>query len=373
MLRLTSFGRPTLRTCLMAIIVMVVSAGCGNHTTGPTPPDPVGALTVTCPADVTKDTEQTSVAVMFDSPAVTGGVAPITTSCSPASGNTFPAGVTDVICAATDANQARAQCVFHLTVNFVGRLQGTKFLAFGDSITAGEDGTDSSPAWLRRPASVNSAIAYPTVLTGLLKDRYKLQADDIVVTNAGESLEKATSDDAQQRLVDEIDEHRPDVLLLLEGANDVNDYQSASDIDKVAQALTKDVSRARQHGVKLILLSTLLPEIGSTPRGENPDGIPPTNDAIRDVASRTGAVLVDAYAAFEPKKNMLISADGLHPTTDGYKLLAQLFLDAIAANFQQPASAAPQLFLRPGMIAPSSTRPGPAQRPRPAPVGRATR
>jgi lysophospholipase L1-like esterase len=344
MLRLTSFWHASVRTSLMAIVVMA-AAGCGHHGNGMTPPDPVGALTVTCPADFTRDTEQTPAAVTFDPPVTAGGVAPITTTCSPASGSSFPIGVTDVLCAATDANQARAQCVFHLTVGFTGRLRGTRFLAFGDSITAGEDGTDSSPAW-RRPSNVNDAIAYPTVLRSLLEDRYKSQADDIVVTNAGVSLEKASSEDAQQRLVDEIDENRPDVLLLLEGTNDVNDYDSLDDVDKVAQALRNDVTRAQQRGVKLILLSTLLPQVGR-PRGENPDGVPPTNDAIRDVAAATGAVLVDAYAAFEPQKQ-LISADGLHPTSDGYALLAKLFLDAISANFQEAAApAAPQMFRRP--------------------------
>jgi lysophospholipase L1-like esterase len=354
MLRLTAFWHSSVRTSLLAIVVMAAAA-CGHHGGG-TPPDPVGVLTITCPADFTKQVEQTPASVTFDAPVATGGVAPISTSCSPASGTSFPTGVTDVLCVATDANQARAQCVFHLTVDFVGRLQGTRFLAFGDSITAGEDGTDSSPAW-RRPSNVNDAIAYPTVLTKLLKDRYTSQAGDIVVTNAGVSLEKAASDDAQQRLVDEIDASHPDVLLLLEGTNDVNDYDSLDDIDKVAQALTHDVTRAQQHGVKLVLLSTLLPQVGR-PRGENPDGIAPTNDAIRDVAARTGAVLVDAYAAFEPQKTMLISADGLHPTTDGYALLAKVFLDAIAANFQQAAApAAPQMFRRPATAQPSPVRP----------------
>jgi lysophospholipase L1-like esterase len=344
MLRLTAFCHSSIRTSLLAIVVMAAAA-CGHHGGG-TPPDPVGVLTITCPADVTKQVEQTSIAVTFDAPVASGGVAPIATSCSPASGTSFSTGVTDVLCVATDANQARAQCVFHLTVDFTGRLQGTRFLAFGDSITAGEDGTDSSPA-RRRPSDVNAAIAYPTVLTKLLKDRYTSQAGDIVVTNAGVSLEKATSDDAQQRLVDAVDANHPDVLLLLEGTNDVNDYDSLDDIDKVAQALTQDVRRAQQHGVKLVLLSTLLPQVGR-PRGENPDGIAPTNDAIRGVAASTGAVLVDAYAAFEPQKTLLISADGLHPTTDGYALLAKVFLDAIAANFQQPAApAAPQMFRRP--------------------------
>jgi phospholipase/lecithinase/hemolysin len=69
-------------------------------------------------------------------------------------------------------------------------------------------------------------------------------------------------------------------------------------------------------------------------------------------------VLVDAYAAFEPQKTMLISADGLHPTTDGYALLANVFLDAIAANFQQAAApAAPQMFRRPATAQPSPVRP----------------
>jgi hypothetical protein len=57
----------------------------------------------------------------------------------------------------------------------------------------------------------------------------------------------------------------------------------------------------------------------------------------------------------------MISADGLHPTTDGYALLAKLFLDAISASFQETAApAAPQMFRRPA--GPSAAPEGPALR-----------
>jgi hypothetical protein len=54
----------------------------------------------------------TSARVNFDSPTVTGGVAPVNASCTPASGSQLPVGTTTVTCTATDAagNSASGTC-----------------------------------------------------------------------------------------------------------------------------------------------------------------------------------------------------------------------------------------------------------------------
>jgi len=57
-------------------------------------------------------------------------------------------------------------------------------------------------------------------------------------------------------------------------------------------------------------------------------------DATRQVARRTGALLVDAAKAFEsnPRRGKLIAADGIHPTAEGAKTLAALVGKTIVAS-----------------------------------------
>jgi lysophospholipase L1-like esterase len=346
-----SRARPPLwGLALLSGAVFLAAPGCGHHSgTSPTPPDPVGALAIRCPADTIDNTAQAPQVVTFAAPTVFGGSAPVATTCSVASGTSLPLGVTDVVCTATDAIDRHAECVFHVTVNLVAQLQGTAFLAFGDSITAGEDGTEA-PAIA--PSVLDPAHSYPTVLQSRLKTRYASQAAQIVVQNAGEEGQTAVGD--VDRFKDAVLETMPDVVLLLEGTNDVGENTP----DQVETALRGDIARAFANGARLVVISTLLPRVEGRSRGVNGDLLPSFNDAIRDAAAQEGAVLLDAYTAFDPQKALLIGSDGLHPSQAGYAFLATLFEDAIASHFEQAPTASPaSLFGRPGSTSPRTVTP----------------
>ncbi len=331
--------RPLPLFTLASLVLAALSAACGGPTSpGDTPPRVVPP-SITCPADIASDANQVPLSISYAPPSVAGGNAPVSTTCTMPSGATFPSGTSDIICTATDAIQQTAQCVFHVTVTLTARLRGTKILAFGDSITEGEVSQAVALAWHDYDPLNN----YPVVLQGLLQTRYPPQASDIVVVNAGVQGERATG--GTDRLVDAVRRNAPDVLLLMEGSNDVNDKASPFEI---SQAIRADVIHAFQYGVKLVLVSTLLPEVPGRMRAFNPDGIYDANDAIREATAREGATLVDAFSVFDPKKDLLIGEDGLHPTVAGYKLLAETFAKAIAANFDASGSA-PQFSPRPGL------------------------
>jgi lysophospholipase L1-like esterase len=326
------------------LFTLSLLAGCHNPAgPGGPPPPPAETLAITCPAAIAADTEQAPIAVPYPAPTVSGGTAPVTTTCSAASGSLFPAGETAVTCTATDAAPRTAQCSFTVKVTVVHRLLGTKFLAFGDSLTAGETGVEQSGQ--RHALFIDPVNNYPVVLQGLLKSRYKFQADSITVENRGLPLETAV--DGEQRLSDLLYGGAvPDVLLLLEGTNDAN-LGSKFVLDDTLAALQNDIRRAQRLGVRLVLLSTLPPHApelcttGVACRGVNPENVLDLNEEIRVIAGRENAVLVDAFAAIAAMKATMIGPDGLHLTTTGYHTLAQLFEDAVTANFEQPSTAAP--------------------------------
>ena len=70
---------------------------------------PLGAPTIACPAPVLTSLDGKPISVSL-LPVVSGGAAPVTTRCSPASGSLFPVGSTSFACTAVDAIQQTASC-----------------------------------------------------------------------------------------------------------------------------------------------------------------------------------------------------------------------------------------------------------------------
>lgn len=326
---------------------LAVAAACSNPA-GPGQPPPVaGPPSISCPADVTSAVDAAPSAISYSAPTVIGGAAPVATTCTIASGSAFPSGTSDVLCTATDAQQRTAQCVFHINVSLTARLGATKFMAFGDSLTWGEVAQAVSPSL----HVYDVANSYPTFLQSMLKEAFPAQAANLVVWNDGDQGKQATKD--EDRFVSSLNARQPDVVLLLEGTNDVN--SGTVPPATLAQSLRADVSRARRMGVGTVFLATLPPEVPGRPRALNPDGIEDANVEIRDAAAREGAILVDLYGAMYPQRELLIGDDGLHATPAGYKFIASTFLAAIRASLQASAPAAagapPRTF---GVVRPAS-------------------
>ena len=281
-----------------------------------------------------------TVAVTFPAPVATDGTPPLTTTCKPASGSDFPIGVNDVVCTTTDSVARQATCTFQVVVKPAPVLEGTNFLAFGDSITAGEV---TNPSFL---LVVRPDLSYPTDLQKLMAARYVTQA--VAVTNCGREMEKATEGVDRLRSVLAGGDCGPavpasrrpfgaalfDAVLLLEGINDLNTGE-ADAISTATEALRSDIRNAKSAGVKQVFLSTLTPAFAF-----GGDMVPAMNDEIRALAASEGVVLVDAYAAFGGQATSLIGVDGLHPTTEGYQVLAEAFFSQIQATFETSSTAA---------------------------------
>jgi len=72
-------------------------------------------LTIVCPVPTATSPGGSPVAVSF-SATTSGGVAPVTSNCSPASGSVFPVGTTALLCTAHDAVGAAASCATAVVV-----------------------------------------------------------------------------------------------------------------------------------------------------------------------------------------------------------------------------------------------------------------
>jgi lysophospholipase L1-like esterase len=331
-------------------------AGCSNPASPGTPPPVIGPPSISCPADVVSDVPRAPATISYTAPIVTGGRAPVATTCTIASGATLPSGTSDILCTATDAEQRSAQCVFHVKVNVTARLQGVTFLAFGDSLTDGE-------ITVTNLLDVQRENSYPTVLQALLRAQYPAQSADIVVINGGASGQNAGND--EDRLTSLVNANNPSAVLILEGVNDVNKGIAP---DTILQSLRADIARAyRNPSVKKVFIATLPPQVPGRFRAFNPDGVIDMNEAIRAAAPANQAALVDVYDALYPQRELLIGSDGLHPTVQGYRAMAEAFRAAISQVFEVPTGqTTPTFQTRPSAVrsSPNSTAIGRPRGPR---------
>ena len=297
-----------------------------------TPPSTTSVLAISCPANVTTTATSSPTAVTFSAPTTSGGVAPVQTSCTRASGSLFASGATQVQCTATDAATAAASCAFTVTVNVTPpRLSRTRFLAFGDSVTAGEVTVPSSTsAGQNFKLIIVPSASYPTQLLQMLRARYTDQVSQLQVVNNG--LPGEWAQDGALRLPGVMSNARPEAVLLLEGYNDLG-ASGTNGINAAWSAIDRMAKEVRGRGARLFL-STLPPPGPLGAKSIPASQVIALNDRIRTTAAGEGAVLVDAYAALVVDVPRYIGADGLHLTEAGYLKLADLFFTAIRNDLE---------------------------------------
>jgi lysophospholipase L1-like esterase len=305
----------------------------------PTPDAP--APTLACPADMSAPARNGQPAtVNFDLPTAQGGNAPVNVTCTPASGASFALGTTSVTCTATDAKSRTASCSFAVNVTAVPKLSKVTFVAFGDSITEGKTSPDPTALLLTLEES------YPFKLEVLLKARYIDQT--VAVYNEGKGGEPVITK-GQQRLSQVLDTREPDVLLLLDGANDLlgaaNSGTADAVVSKIAGALESMVKKAKNDGVE-VMLATFPPQNSAGSRGAGAKYVPKLNEKIRDVAADERVVLVDLYNGLGGTPVGSVGVDGLHLTDAGYTRVAQIWYDAIRERYETPSEgSAPVLTI----------------------------
>lgn len=200
------------------------------------------------------------------------------------------------------------------------RLAVTRFLAFGDSMTEGL--LEVRPAG----TSPSERLDYPSQLAGMLTSTFVGQPIEVV--NAGRGGERAT--EGLARLPRLLAREHPDVLLLMEGTNDLVDYQQG--VSASIEALTRMVTMAQGAHVRTLIASIPPQRLGSR-RAWAGQMVPVFNARLRRVAIDKGWKLVNVDFAFD-NLNTLLGPDGLHPTAAGYHRIAQTFFDAITASFE---------------------------------------
>ena len=163
-------------------------------------------------------------------------------------------------------------------------------LAFGDSLTfgTGAERHQSYPAMLQRMSGVK-------------------------VVNAG--IPGETSAEGLKRLESELQKHRPALLILCHGGNDILRGLSK---EALKQNLTAMVRLAKARGVDVLLVG--LPDMGTLGFG--------TLDLYEEVADAEGTMFESGIIG-KIERNAALKSDRIHPNAEGYRMMAEKFYEVL--------------------------------------------
>ena len=311
------------RIAVVATALAALASCRGSQGPGPLPPVP-GPPQITCNGGISVgDVTGLSQAVTYALPTTTAGTQPVSVSCTPPSGSSFILGDTPVTCTAADATGRQATCGFTVSVRHKP-LSISRILAFGDSITEGENGRP-----LNGTPFVDTPNAYPTILQQLFVERIP---SPVTVVNAGRGGERAI--ESEDRLKARVAAVQPQVMLLVQGINDLIGRVPPSEI---AAAVRDSILTARERGVTHIFVGTLPPQARENCVPFIPcraDNVPQatlndTNQRIRSLVPANGAHLVELHDQLLPDRLTFVDLDGLHFRPEGNRAIATLFWNRI--------------------------------------------
>jgi lysophospholipase L1-like esterase len=234
--------------------------------------------------------------------------------------------------AAVEVPQAAGQDALLPVSLPIGTNRPNFYMAFGDSISAGDGSSDGS--------------GYRNYLAVDLTSHW----GRAVLVNEGVSGTR--SDRGADRMGESLARQRPAYSLILYGTNDYNRAECRDSFPCfTVDALRSMIGQARS--------TRSLPVVGTIPPANPSDWritperinwIARMNEQIRPMVRQEGAVLADIHAAFSKAGDLpSLFSDHLHPNDRGYEILAKEFFRVIVGQGPTPVSAAflPPLFSPP--------------------------
>lgn len=136
---------------------------------------------------------------------------------------------------------------------------------------------------------------------------------------------------------------KPAAVIILAGTNDIAGNTGPETQQMIEDNFVSMSAIARQSGIKLILAS-ILPAIAYPwkPGVQPAEEIRALNAWLKDFAQRDGDVYLDYYSSLADAQGGMkpgLSKDGVHPTAQGYAIMAPLAENAIGEALKQGTQA----------------------------------
>ena len=196
-------------------------------------------------------------------------------------------------------------------------LRRTQYVAFGDSVTRGEN--------------VPVGSSYPAKLQARLAAHFGFAT----VNNRG--ADATNSFEAVERLNNNVAANQPAYTLILYGTNDWNtDFCQGSLSCPTTENLRRVVRFVKGIG-SLPFLATIPPVNPLLQPQQRNDWIDGINAQLKEMARQEGAFVVDLNEVFDRQPSLpALFDDHVHPNVAGYELIANAFFEAIAHGRSVP-------------------------------------
>jgi lysophospholipase L1-like esterase len=127
--------------------------------------------------------------------------------------------------------------------------------------------------------------------------------------------------------------HKPEIVVILAGTNDIAGNTPLKDLETVAGYIFSMVELAHANGIKVIVSSVIPAADYPWRSGKNPDvEIPKLNQMIKDYCTENNFKYLDYFSSMTDGKNGLIESygyDGVHPNKKGYEIMTVMVEEAI--------------------------------------------
>lgn len=173
----------------------------------------------------------------------------------------------------------------------------------------------SVPAGYFKTPTVNTFDSYPFQVLKQLKDKYPFASINAINTSIGGE----TSVNGQKRFETEVLTHKPDILFIDYALND-----REVGLEESKKAWEKMIERAKQEGIKIILL-TPSPDL-ALDLSDNDNDLEKHSIQIKELSKKYNIGIADSYSRFkEIKENCDCIKDYMsqinHPNERGHSVI----------------------------------------------------
>ena len=182
------------------------------------------------------------------------------------------------------------------------------------------------------PAANESRIVFMgnSITQGWIEKRPQFFADKPFI-NRG--ISGQTTPQMLLRFRQDVIDLKPKVVVILAGTNDIAGNTGPSTLEMIMDNIKSMTEISKANGIKVII-SSILPAFDYPwRRGLNPnEKIPQLNTMIKNYCIENEIIYLDYFSAMVDNNNGLpskYSSDGVHPNSEGYKVMEPLVEDAI--------------------------------------------